>query len=165
MSLKEKSMEIQEAFESTKKELRERLEQISKDIDSYTEEYRIANTHGDRSENAAFEDAVKNLQRANSEYSEIANNYNATEAVKDINKYSPIGVIVLYTTVQLKCLDDGSIYIYRIFPKGVSDLERGIMAEDSRIGKALMGHTKGETIKVVHNVKGSEYNYIIEDIY
>ena len=165
MSLQEKAEEIRNAFEATKEELKERLSQISRDIDSYTEEYRIANTHGDRSENAAFTDAVEGLQRCNTDYSETSTIYVAAESVKDIDKYSPIGIIVLYTTVSLRRLEDGSTYVYRIFPKGVSDLDRGIISEDSPIGKALLGKKKSDTIKVTHLIKGVEYNYFIEDIY
>lgn len=165
MSLQEKSSEIEKAFVQTKMELKKRLEQISEDINVYTEEYKVANTHGDRSENAAFEDSVRNLTRAQADYAEAANLYNAMSIVTGLDNYKPVGIIVLYTTVRLKCLEDGTVYEYRIFPKKISDIDRGILSEESRIGKALLGRTKGETIKVVHALKGVELNYLIEDIF
>lgn len=165
MDLRSKSEEIRNAFEGTKEELLKRKQQISSDIESYTEEYRVANTHGDRSENAAFEEAVKNLQRANADFAEVEMNLSAANLVQDLDKYVPIGVIVLYTTVHLKCIEDGTEYVYRIFPKGVSDLERGIMPEDSRVAKALMGKTKGDVIRIAHIVESEELSYRVEDIY
>lgn len=165
MDLRVKSEEIRKAFEDTKTELLKRKQQISDDIQSYTDDYREANTHGDRSENAAFEEAVKNLQRANADYAEVESNLSAVNLVKDLEKYVPIGVVVLYTTVHLRCLEDNTEYVYRIFPKGVSDLERGIMAEDTRISKALMGKTKGDIIRISHIVESEELSYVIEDIY
>ena len=165
MDLKKKSEEIRLAFEETRTDLLKRKKQIAEDIESYTEEYRIANTHGDRSENAAFEEAVKNMQRANADYAEVEETLSAVNLVQDLDKYTPIGVVVMYTTVHLKCLEDNTEYVYRIFPKGVSDLDRGIMSSETRVSKELMGKRKGDIIQISHSVKSEEFSYLIEDIY
>lgn len=165
MTLKEKSEEIYRSFMESADKIEARLREITADIERYTEEYRVANTHGDRRENAAFEDAVNNLQRCNVEYAETDKRLQLFKRVSGIETYKPIGVVVLYSTVRLTCIQDGTEYVYRIFDAGVADLDAGILSADCRIGKALLGRSVGDIIKVPHSVKGAELSYQIDEIY
>lgn len=78
-------------------------------------------------------------------------------------KYNTCGIIVLYTTVRLKLGD--RIMTYRIYPKGLSFIDIGVMAADSKVAQALMGKTKGDSITIQHTSKKTVLRYEIVDIY
>lgn len=165
MSLEEESKVIEQAFNNTRSSLEERLKQISADMEMYTAEYREANSHGDRSENAAFEQAVTALQRCNQDYGEITGKLSKVNKVQGLDSYKSIGIITIFTTVLLRRDNDGNTYTVRIFPSGVSDLDNRIISCDSRIGTAIMGKRPGDVVRVMHDTYGIEYSYTIEDIY
>ncbi len=163
--LQNEAKKIIESFEQTKQSYIEQLAQLREDNERFTEEYKVANTHGDRRENAAFEDAVAGLKRCSVEFEEVSARLNAANAVSGIEDYTPMGMVVLYSTVKLKRIDDNRQFVYMIFPEGVSDLDRGILSIDSRIAQAIKGKKMGDVVQVTHNVNGNKYSYVIEDVY
>lgn len=83
--------------------------------------------------------------------------------MKAIPSYNYCGVIVLYTTVRLDL--DGRLFTYKIYPKGLSFIDDGVMAADSRLATALIGRHKGDIVSIRHASKGKILNYKVVDIY
>lgn len=88
---------------------------------------------------------------------------NAYRKVKNLPEYNSCGVIVMYSTVRINY--NGADRVYRIFPTGISFLDIGVMAADSRVGSALMGRRKGETIILSHAATKQRLQCKILDVY
>lgn len=78
-------------------------------------------------------------------------------------KYNTCGLIVPYTTVRLRLA--GNIYTYRIYPEGVSFIDIGVIASDSRVARAMLGRCKGDTFSLQHASNSTLLTYEILDIY
>lgn len=85
------------------------------------------------------------------------------KTMKSVRPYNYCGVIVMYTTVRLNL--DGRKFTYKIYPKGLSFIDDGVMAADARLATALMGRRVGDTVSIRNSSKGQILNYIVEDIY
>lgn len=83
--------------------------------------------------------------------------------IKEVPPYNYCGIIVMYTTVRLRL--DGTIMTYKIYPKGLSFIDIGVMAADSKVASALIGKRKGDVIHVSHASKNKVLEYEILDIY
>lgn len=83
--------------------------------------------------------------------------------IKEVPPYNYCGIIVMYTTVRLKL--GGEIMTYKIYPKGLSFIDIGVMAADSKVASALMGKRKGDVIHIGHASKNKVLEYEIVDIY
>ena len=83
--------------------------------------------------------------------------------IKEVPPYNYCGIIVMYTTVRLR-LDD-TVMTYKIYPKGLSFIDIGVMSADAKLAKALMGKKKGDTVSIRHGSKNKMLEYEILDIY
>lgn len=83
--------------------------------------------------------------------------------MKAMPPYNYCGKIVMYTTVRLRM--QGMLYTYRIYPKGLSFIDDGVMAANARLASALMGKRAGETVNVRHLSRDKILVYEILDIY
>ena len=113
-------------------------EKISKDI-------KTAKEFGDLSENAEYK-AAKDAQVAND--MEIAR-LEEIVALANVIDESAINtdVVSIGTTVTLYDLEFDEEIVYTIVSSIESDVINNKISERSPIGKALLGHKKGETIK------------------
>lgn len=82
--------------------------------------------------------------------------------------YNYCGLIVPYTTVRLKLHrkdQDDEIMTYKILPAGLSFLDIGVIAANSRVAQAILGKQKGDTVSIQHSSGKVILRYEILDIY
>lgn len=164
-SLKQKSISISKSLEDLKVELREEKNRTIQIIEELTEEFKAAAAKGDRSENAEFTEAVDKLSTNNTALSLIDTKLKAIEnKVDEPADYRTIGLVVMYSTVKLSTMD-GREFIFKVYPKGVSDINRGILAVDSPLGEVIWLKEVGDDVTIEHRVTGELIKYHIDDIY
>lgn len=81
--------------------------------------------------------------------------------------YNYCGLIVPYTTVRLKLVrgTEEEFMTYKILPAGLSFLDIGIIASDSRVAQAILGKQKGDIVSIQHSSGSVILKYEILDIY
>jgi len=163
MDLQEKSKEISECLSNLKKSLITRKEEVQVKIENTLEDLRKASEMGDRSENAAFTQAVEDLGKLNGEVAAIEKQIAEIELVDDESRYNSIGIVVYYTTVRLRT--KGQEFVVKLYPNEISDIENGILAYKDTIGKYLWHKKKGDKFTVPHRVTGDLLEYEIVDLY
>ncbi len=114
--------------------------------DEIAERISVARSFGDLSENAEYNESMNEQAKMEARISKIEKDLMnvviidetqiGTEAVRAGSK-------VKIRNVELK--EDAE---YQILGKNESDPDAGIISDQSPIGKALIGHKKGETVKV-----------------
>lgn len=159
--LKQKAMEIANKVGELAKSLEEEYLTVRERLDISNNEAREAAAQGDLRENAAYEKASADVNKYTSELASISARLAALEKL-DMERYNSVGIVLPYSTVQLK-EESGQEYIYMIFP----DITLGdnIISTDSRIAKAILGKVKGDVVAVPHAVTKKEILYRIVDIY
>lgn len=104
-----------------------------------------ARSHGDLSENAEY-DAARNEQAANEgEIAELDYKIKNANIVKEVGDNSAVhfgSVVVVYD----EDMEEESTYT--ILGSTEADITKGIISNESPVGKALLGHKKGETVAV-----------------
>lgn len=163
MSLKEESELIKKDLSAMIEELKQQKESIMKEIESEKEKYDIAAAQGDHSENAELQDARSALMKAFGKLAKVEDKLQKSIKLTS-DEYTPIGMVVLYSTVLLEC-QDGTSYIIQIYPEGVSDLNRRIVSKDSTVGRSLWLKQVGDQIVMEHRVTGEVLRYTVKDIY
>jgi hypothetical protein len=83
--------------------------------------------------------------------------------VASLPPYNTCGIVVLYSTVRLEM--NGDLYTYRIYPEGVSFIDIGVMAADSRVARVLLGKEVGAEVGIQHTSNSKVLTYKIVDIY
>ncbi len=129
-----------EGLEKLKKELVERSEVIRPQISQRIKE---AKEQGDLSENAEF-DAAKEAQSINEGRIEEIRNILENAVIVDHSKSG--GVVTVGSTVKAEC--DGKTKEYTIVGVSESNPAEGFISNESPLGKALLGHKKGDTVEV-----------------
>lgn len=81
----------------------------------------------------------------------------------EIMPYNSPGVVVPYTTVKLLC--NGKTMVYKIYLDGLSIIDKGILAGDSRLAQALIGKRKGDKVTIQHKSNRTQIVYELLDIY
>ena len=166
MNLKEESDAIALSFEDYKAELLKRKEDCNKRLEVLMEEYNAAVAQGDRSENAAFTAALEGRSKTMAELGEIMSQLAKIRLMPDINSYRPVeNMVVMFSTVLLENLNDHGEMVYRIYPSGISNLERKIMSEDSPVGKMLLFKYVGDTITREMPITGEVIEFSIKGVY
>lgn len=81
--------------------------------------------------------------------------------IDKIPEYNSCGIVLTYSTVRLQLEYKGSksILTYKIYPNGVSILDRGIMAENCKVAEAIMNKVKGYTFTI------NKARYELLDVY
>lgn len=78
--------------------------------------------------------------------------------------YNSVGFVLPYSTVRLDM--DGSIMTYKIYPEGISFIDIGVIAQNSRLAMALMNKHAGEVVQIQRGSKGSaDIQYKILEVY
>lgn len=162
MSLKETSDQIAENLRLKQEVLAKVRNELLEERLQAAEEYKAANT-GDRSENAPLEAAIERMQKVNSKIIENEKQIHLISSIDDLSRYNSVGIVVLYSTVRIRCR--GKEFVYRIFPAGISYLDIGVMAANSRVASAIMGRQVGDVIYLTHDGEGTEVEYEILEIY
>ena len=78
--------------------------------------------------------------------------------------YNSVGFVLPYSTVRLDM--NGSIMTYKIYPEGISFIDIGVIAQNSRLAMALMNKHAGEIVQIQRGSKGSaDIQYKILEVY
>lgn len=163
MSLKEISESITQQFEAKRSEALALREQYNNERAEAYQEYRTANSFGDRRENAMLDAAIESMSIINSKILNNEARLKQMEVMDDLSTYNSVGIVVLYSTVRLEC--EGQEYIYKIYPGKLSYVDIGIISETSRLATAIMGKTVGDVVGVDHSSKNITLEYTIKEIY
>lgn len=83
--------------------------------------------------------------------------------IKEVPPYNTCGIIVMYTTVRVRL--EERTFTYKIYPKGLSFIDIGVISADSRLGAALLNKKKGDKVAIRHGSKTKMLEYEILDIY
>lgn len=166
IDLKEESRRIGQSFKDLIVSLSAQHEDAVKKKEEIMEVLQKAVSEGDLSENSAYTAAVDDLSVCTRNIVSLRDSIRNAEAVKeDFSSYEPIGMVVLYTTVLLRRDDTGEEYVVKLYPEGVSDLEKGIISKDSPIGNAIWHKEKGDSFHLSHRATGEDILWKIVDIY
>ncbi len=143
-----------EGLEKLKNELHERTEVLRTEISQRIKE---AKEQGDLSENAEF-DAAKEAQSINEgRIEEIHKALENAVVITDGNKSG--GVVVVGTTVKVE--SDGKTQDFTIVGVTESNPSGGFISNESPLGKAFLGHKKGDLIEV-RTPRGTSQYKILE---
>ncbi|MBQ9098487.1 MAG: transcription elongation factor GreA [Clostridia bacterium] len=159
MAIEKKKTMTQEGYDELVKELRwregEERERIKNDIV-------VARGFGDLSENAEY-DAARNAQAENeARILQLKSDIENAE-IHDSSKVAQ-GVIDIGSTVKAVDETDGSEVTFRIVGSNEADVTCGKISDLSPVGRALIGHRKGETITGSVEASGFTFSYRILDV-
>ena len=111
-----------------------------------------ARAHGDISENAEF-DAAKNQQsHLEGRIRELESRIAVAEVI-DVTRLPLSDRVVFGSTVTLLELETDAESTYRIVSAEETDARAGLISPTSPIGQALIGHARGDEVKV-HTPRG-----------
>ena len=131
----------QEGLDKIKKELEEAIAQRPVIAAQIAE----AREKGDLSENAEYESAREAQGLLELKIANLQNTI-ANAKVVDASQISTDKVQML-NTVKVKNLNAGAIMTFTIVGEKEADFSKGKLAATTPIGKALMGHAKGEVVE------------------
>lgn len=146
----------------------EALDQINAELDELKlvkrqeikEKIKIARSYGDLSENAEYdaarEEQAKNESRIQ-ELEAILQNYTLVDESQTQKNVVNQGATVVVKDVELK-----ESFTYKIVGFAQADPANGKISDESPVGKALIGHKKGE--KVLVEAPAGEFVLKIESI-
>jgi len=139
----EKNILTRNGYEAAVKELDElknvRLEQNKKKI-------KEAKEQGDLSENAEYDAAREEQREIYARISEIEEILKNVEIV-DVDE-SDAGVVNIGTTISLLDKDTKQTVEYSIVGTSEANILKGKISNESPVGRALLGHKKGDTVKI-----------------
>ena len=159
MAIDKKKTMTQEGYDELVKELRwregEERERIKNDIVT-------ARGFGDLSENAEY-DAARNAQAENeARILQLKSDIENAE-IHDASKVV-VGVIDIGSTVKVVDENDGSEVTFRIVGSNEADIINNKISDLSPVGRALIGHRAGDTIKGVVEASGFTFAYRVLDV-
>ena len=131
-----------EGYERLKEELRtlktaKRVE-IAKQLE-------VARSHGDLRENAEYETAKEAKVQLESKIRTLEDKL-ARAKVVDVSG-APTDKVYFGTIVELKNKKTGDHVTFTFVAEDEADISKGKLSINSPIGKALLGHQKGETVE------------------
>lgn len=165
MDLQAKSQEISENLKQLKEELIRNRSIIQEEMDDNLKDLKEAASKGDLSENAAFTAATEKAQDLMIQLANINKQIAAISNMHKEDKYKNIGIVVYYTTVLLDVPAKKKKFVLKLYPNGVSDVAKGILAKDCSVGQAIWQKHKGDVVYVVDKCTGEDLKFIIEDFY
>lgn len=107
-----------------------------------------ARSHGDLSENFEYHAAKKEKNRNESRIRYLERMLKTAVIVEDESKEDEIG---LNNTVEVYCEDDEEVETYRIVTSVRGSSLNGLVSIESPLGKALLGHKKGDRVFIKVN--------------
>lgn len=181
MDLVQKSASIAESLEYYRVELQNKVIKCDENIKIHTRDLVAASEDGDRSENAAFEEALRDIAK---DYQDrIIYNSEATAievCQEEARKYVKRDRIIDYSTVylvrrydlednigsRLTSADLDDEMVLRLYPNGISKAAIGVVSStDSRVGVSLIGKGVGDIITIKHSVTSAKAKFEVKDFY
>ncbi len=106
-----------------------------------------ARAHGDISENSEYEDAKERQALCEGRIQELEGRVASAEII-DVRKLPPSDRVVFGTTVVIENPDTGEERTWRIVGETEADVAKGRISFKSPMGKALIGRSEGEEVRV-----------------
>lgn len=159
MAIEKKKTMTQEGYDELVKELKwregEERERIKNEIV-------VARGFGDLSENAEY-DAARNAQAENeARILQLKSDIENAE-IHDSSKVVQ-GVIDIGSTVKAVDESDGSEVTFRIVGSNEANVAEGKISDLSPVGRALIGHRAGDTVKGSVEASGFTFAYRVLDV-
>lgn len=181
MDLIQESARIAESLEYYKVELQSKVLKCDENIKIHTRDLVAASEDGDRSENAAFEEALRDIAKDSQDrmmYSSEATVIAVCQ--KEAEKYVKRDKITNYSTVhlvrrydledkmesRLTSADVDDEMVFRLYPNGISKAAIGVVSStDSSVGVSLIGKGVGDIITIKHIVTLATAKFEVKDFY
>lgn len=121
---------------------------------------KAAKEFGDLSENAEYSAAKENQVQIETEIARLSETLTHIE-ILDMDEVET-GAVSFGTKVKLLDKEENEEIEYRVLSTLEASSRKNIISDQSPIGKALMGHKKGDTVKV--KTPGGEIEFEVLDI-
>ena len=130
------------------KKLQEEIEYLSNDKRrEVAERIRIAREFGDITENAEYDDAKNEQALLEHRIATLEERLKAARVVT--KKEIKSGEVSIGTKVRLRDVKANKTVEYHIVGSAEADPTENKLSNESPVGKAIIGHKKGETVEVV----------------
>ena len=126
------------------------------------ERLKIARSYGDLSENSEYDAAKDELMRLEERIDAVSEQLKYAVIV-DTDAVDPDEVSI-GKTVTVTEVGEDEPETYEIVGSSQSDPFHGKVSNESPIGKALLGHKKGETVKINVDSANVSYDVVINDV-
>ncbi len=131
----------------------ERLEELKQELEylqtvrekEVAEQIKEARSFGDLSENSEYDEAKTEQGKLYSKIAEIKNLIENAEIIEDSETTDTVGN---GSVVTIRDVEFDEIETYKIVGSQEANPTAGKVSDDSPVGRALMGHGVGETVKV-----------------
>ena len=131
----------------------ERLEELKQELEylqtvrekEVAEQIKEARSFGDLSENSEYDEAKTEQGKLYSKIAEIKNLIENAEIIEDSETTDKVGN---GSVVTIRDVEFDEIETYKIVGSQEANPAAGKVSDDSPVGRALMGHCVGETVKV-----------------
>lgn len=154
---------IYEMTAEGKKQLEEELQYLKfVKRPQIVERLKIARSYGDLSENSEY-DAAKDEQMRLEERIDAVSEQLKYAVIVDTAAVDPDEVSI-GKTVTVTEVGEDEPETYEIVGSSQSDPFHGKVSNESPIGKALLGHKKGETVKINVDSANVSYDVVINDV-
>ena len=139
------------ASDARQKMSAERLEELKQELDylenvrekEVAEQLKVARSYGDLSENSEYDEAKNEQGRLYSRIAEVKRLIETAEIVENTTRADQVGIGSFVTILDVEYDEKCT---YRIVGSQEANPAEGKISDDSPVGKALMGHRKGDTV-------------------
>lgn len=114
-----------------------------------------------------FHDWIKNNKNEQHEkqcFSKLVEYYE----IANIPPYNSCGLVKPYSTVRLEkkmSISTPEELVLKIYPAGLSFLDIGVLAADSRVAQAIFDKSVGDVVAIQHSSRKLRLEYTIKEIY
>ena len=133
--------------------MKDKVERLKAAIPRLADEAKRTADYGDRSENAEYKDAKGKLRGAHRQILSLQDQIKRAVVIKSGSGAG--GKITLGSTVVLET--GGRALTFRILGPHEADPDKGIISDKSPLGAALIGHKKGDEVKIASGKSGITY--------
>ncbi len=133
--------------------MKDKVERLKAAIPRLADEAKRTADYGDRSENAEYKDAKGKLRGAHRQILSLQDQIKRAVVIKSGSGAG--GKITLGSTVVLET--GGRALTFRILGPHEADPDKGIISDKSPLGAALIGHKKGDEVKIAAGKSGITY--------
>lgn len=145
--------------------LKDEIEKLDKLIKhDIAKEIAVAADHGDLKENAEYAAAKEKQARTANKLRELQERFSGANVVRR-EELMPAEAVTFGKNVKIKEVNTGAERDITILGAGETDREKGIIAYQSPLASALIGHKKGEVVEVQLPVGLKTYEIIEVDFY
>ena len=112
--------------------------------DEVSEQIKIARGFGDLSENSEYDEAKNEQAKIEARIVEIEAMLKNVEIIEDVKGTTK--TVILGSKVTILDVEFDEECEYRIVGSAEANPEKGLISDESPVGKALLGHKKGDTV-------------------